>query len=92
MVSSMFYYTRKDGEKEFKDSFNINKVIRTLEEEDGKTLVLLDDLHERVMEVPVYDQRTGKVKETRRERNTYQSEIHLEPEDAKRLFTLTNVQ
>lgn len=91
MEKNQFYYTRKNGEKEVKDSFNVNKVIRTVVEDDGRTLVLLDDLHERVLEVPIYDQKTGKVKEKRRERNTYQSEIHLEPEDAERFYKLIKI-
>lgn len=84
MEKNQFYYTRKEGEKEMTDSFNVNKVIRTLTIEDGRTLVLLDDLHERVIEVPVYNPSTGKLKEMRRERNTYQSEVYLDEEDAKR--------
>jgi len=91
MDRNQFYYTRKEGEKEMTDSFNVNKVIRTLTIEDGRTLVLLDDLHERVVEVPVYNPSTGKLKEMRRERNTYQSELYLDEEDAKRLKDLTSI-
>jgi hypothetical protein len=91
MDKNQFYYTRKEGEKEMTDSFNVNKVIRTLTIEDGRTLVLLDDLHERVVEVPVYNPSTGKLKEMRRERNTYQSELYLDEEDAKRLKDLTSI-
>lgn len=92
MEKNQFYYTRKEGEKTMTDSFNVNKVIRTLTIEDGRTLVLLDDLHERVIEVPVYNPSTGKLKEMRRERNTYQSEVYLDEEDAKRFMTLTNLE
>lgn len=91
MVKNQFYYTRKEGEKEMTDSFNVNKVIRTITIEDGRTLVLLDDLHERVVEVPVYHPTTGKLKEMRRERNTYQSEVYLDEEDAKRFKELTSL-
>jgi hypothetical protein len=91
MEKNQFYYTRKEGEKEMTESFNVNKVIRTLTIEDGRTLVLLDDLHERVIEVPVYNPSTGKLKEMRRERNTYQSELYLDEEDAKRLKELTSL-
>ena len=35
-------------EVEFADSFNINKVIRTVSVEGGGMLVLLDDIHERI--------------------------------------------
>lgn len=91
MVKNQFYYTRTEGEKEYKDSFNINKVIRTISLEDGRTLVLIDDLHERVLEVPVYHPSTGKLKETRRERNTYQSELYLNEKDGKRFAELTSI-
>lgn len=91
MEKNQFYYTRKEGEKEMTDSFNVNKVIRTLTIEDGRTLVLLDDLHERVIEVPVYNPNTGKLKEMRRERNTYQSEVYLDEEDAKRFKEIMSI-
>lgn len=91
MEKNQFYYTRKEGEKEMTDSFNVNKVIRTLTIEDGRTLVLLDDLHERVIEVPVYNPSTGKLKEMRRERNTYQSEVYLDEEDAKRFKEIMSI-
>ena len=91
MEKNQFYYTRKEGEKTMTDSFNVNKVIRTLTIEDGRTLVLLDDLHERVVEVPVYHPNTGKLKEMRRERNTYQSELYLDEEDAKRFKELMSL-
>lgn len=85
-----FYYTRTEGDKSYVDSFNLAKVVRTLQLEDGRTLVLLDDLHERTGEVPVVDPKTGKYKGTRRERNTYQSEIYLDKEDAERFKQVTN--
>lgn len=84
-----FYYTRTEGEKTFTDSFNLAKLVRTIELEDGRTLVLLDDLHERAAEVPVVDPKTGKYKGTRRERNTYQSELYLDKDDAERLKSLS---
>ena len=88
---NQFFYTRIEGEKTFKDSFNINKVIRTVSLEDGKTLVLLDDIHERSQETPDIDLRTNKVKGTKRQRNTFQSEIYLDAEDAQRFYNLTNL-
>jgi hypothetical protein len=87
-----FYYTRTEGEKKFTDSFNVEKVVRTVTMEDGKTLVLLDDLHERAAEVPVVDPKTGKYKGTRRERNTYQSEIYLDVADAERYYNFSKAE
>ena len=55
-MQNQFFYTRKElvsGTpenpvfKEFRDSFNINKIVRSITIEDGRVLVLLDDLHER---------------------------------------------
>jgi len=90
-MKNQFFYTRKTETGDFLDSFNINKVIRSLTQEDGKLLVLLDDLHERVEQVPVYNPKTGQVKEFRRERNTYQSEIMLEKEDAEKFKSITEL-
>lgn len=73
------------------DSFNITKVIRTMTIEDNKLMVLLDDLHERVQEVPEINPKTGKVGGMRRERNTFQSEIYLDKEDGARFLKLTGI-
>jgi hypothetical protein len=99
-MKNQFFYTRKELKSgtpenpvynEFKDSFNMEKVIRTLSIEDGRVLVLLDDLHERAQDVPDVDPRTGKPKGVKRQRNMFQSEIYLESEDAKRFYELTAI-
>jgi len=88
---SQFFYTRKEPIKgtdpvefkEYTDSFSLNKVIRSLENEDHTRIVLLDDIHERVQDVP-----TGKVRNgayiMKKERGTYQTEIFLSIEDSER--------
>jgi len=97
---NQFFYTRKElvsgtpenpEFKEFRDSFNINKVIRSVTIEDGRLLVLLDDLHERAQEVPDVDPRTNKVKGVKRQKNIFQSEIYLDPTDAIRFQQLTSI-
>ena len=99
-MNNQFFYTRKElvsgtpenpVYNEFRDSFNINKVVRSLTIEDGRVLVLLDDLHERSQEVPDVDPKTNRVKGVKRQRNTFQSEIYLEPEDAVRFHQLTSI-
>ena len=90
-MKNQFYYTRTEGEKSFKDSFNINKAVRTVTLEDGRTLVLLDDLHERSQDVPDIDPKTNKMKGTKRQRDTFQSEIYLDAEDAARFEQLTSL-
>lgn len=99
-MNNQFFYTRKELKSgtpenpvynEFRDSFNMNKVVRSLTIEDGRALILLDDLHERAQEVPDVDPRTNKVKGVKRQKNTFQSEIYLEPEDAERFFKLTSI-
>lgn len=90
-MKNQFFYTRVDGEKTFKDSFNVNKVIRSISMEDGRTLVLLDDLHERSQDVPDIDLKTNKMKGTKRQRDTFQSEVYLSPEDAARFEQITSL-
>jgi len=99
-MKNQFFYTRKElksGTPEnpvynvFRDSFNINLVVRTISIEDGRLLVLLNDLHERAQEVPDIDPRTNKVKGVKRQKNTFQSEIYLEPEDVERFYATTNL-
>ena len=95
---NQFFYTRKEPVqgtdplefKEFIDSFNVNKVIRTVMTDDGGSLVLIDDIHERTMDVPQYTP-AGKPKGLKRERNRYQSEITLSKEDADRFVEVMSV-
>jgi hypothetical protein len=100
-MQNQFFYTRKElvsgtpenpEFKEFRDSFNINKVVRSITMEDGRVLVLLDDLHERAQEVPDVDAKTNKMKGYKRVKNTFQSEIYLEPADAIKFYAVTSVQ
>jgi hypothetical protein len=97
---NQFFYTRKElvsgtpenpEFKEFRDSFNINKVVRTITMNDGRTLVLLDDLHERAQEVPDIDPKTNKMRGQKRVKDTFQSEIYLDPTDGERFLKLTSI-
>jgi len=99
-MKNQFFYTRKELKSgtpdnpvynTFRDSININKVIRSVGIEDGRLLILLDDLHERAQEVPEVDVRTNKVKGVKRQRNTFQSEIYLEGEDVERFYEATSI-
>lgn len=92
---NLFWYTRvekvegKEGQfKQFRDSFSLDKVIRSIEIEGDQYLVLLDDLHQRTQEVPVYNKQ-GKQTATKNVMGTFQSEIYLQPEDAARFLKLT---
>jgi hypothetical protein len=96
---NQFFYTRKEPIpgtdpvefKDFSDSFNVEKIIRTITVENGNRLVLLDDIHERAMDVPQYDVKTGKPKGVKRERNTYQTEVYLSPEDSERFEKVMSI-
>lgn len=96
---NQFFYTRKEPIqgtdplefKEHLDSFNIEKVIRTIVMENDNRLVLLDDIHERSTEVPDVNPKNGQIKGYKRERNTYQTEIYLTPEDSERFIKLLNI-
>ena len=99
-MKNQFFYTRREvsgGTPEapeyrtFTDSFNMNKVIRSISLDDDRVLVLLDDMHERAQLVPDIDPKTYKVRGQKRERNVYQSEIYLEQSDAKRFYELTSI-
>ncbi len=87
---NLFFYTRNVDGKIYTDSFNLNKVVRSMQVEDEKVILVLDDLHERSEPVPDIDPKTGKVKGQKRERNTYQTEITLTGEDVKRFNNLAN--
>ena len=86
-MTNLFFYTRKtEDDKVFTDSFNLNKVIRSIQMADNELLIVLDDLHERSEQVP--DVKNGKVVGQKRERNTYQTEIRLYDEDITRFNNL----
>jgi hypothetical protein len=87
-MNNLFFYTRKVDDKIYTDSFNINKVIRSVQMDDNKVVILLDDVHERAEQVP--DVKNGKVVGSKRERNTYQTEINLFDEDVTRFNNLNN--
>ena len=90
-MTNQFFYTRKDGDKEYTDSFNVNKVIRTVQTGDDELLVLLDDIHERVVESPNINPKTNKMIGISRKRDVYQSEIHLTGVDIQRFHTITSI-
>jgi hypothetical protein len=99
-MKNQFFYTRKEISggtpeapeyKEFRDSFNVDKVIRSITLEDGRILVLFDDMHERAEEVPDVDPKTKKMKGMKRERNMYQTEIFLDADDAERFYQLASI-
>jgi len=85
-MTNQFFY--KDGEDW--NSFNINKVIRTVTLEDKSLLVLLDDIHERVIETPNINPKTNKMIGVTRKRDVYQSEIYLRGEDIIRFQRTVN--
>ena len=93
-MKNHFIYSRTSENDEatvVQDSFNLDKVIRTIAMDDGRRLILLNDLHERVQEVPDINPKTGKMAGMRRERNTFQSEIYLDKADGDRFLKLTGI-
>jgi len=92
-MTNQFFYTRTEGDKEYTASFNVNKIIFTVEKDDGTILVVLDDIHERVFEIPILHPKTKK--ETggvSRKRETVQSEITLSGDDVIRFKQLTEIK
>jgi hypothetical protein len=86
---NQFIYTAKIADKEYKASLNLNKVIRSLGQDDGTLVIILDDFNERVTQQPDIDVKTNKMKGYKNVRETVQSEIVLNVEDAERFFKLT---
>ena len=84
---NLFFYTRKtEDDKVFTDSFNLNKVIRSIQMDDNKVLILIDDIHERPEDVP--EVKNGKMIGQKRVRNVFQTEINLFDEDVIRFNNL----
>jgi hypothetical protein len=98
-MKNQFMYTRKEPVegtdpveyKEYVDSINVNKVIRSVEMTDGSLVVLLDDMHERTREVPNINTKTNKVIGTKKVTEVYQTEVYLYDEDIERFRNLTKL-
>jgi len=75
---------------EFTDSFNPDFVIRTVEDDKKGLVVLLNDIHTRKQQVPIFNKQ-GKHTGFKNQDDTFQSEIHLLEEDAKRFRKLTEL-
>lgn len=91
-MKNQFFYTRKElvsgtpdnpEFKEYRDSFNVDKIIRTITVDDGRLLVLLDDIHQRPQETEMKNKQ-GRVTSMKREMNVFQTEIYLDPADVER--------
>ena len=91
-MKNQFFYKATIGEKEYVASLNINKVIRTLTDVDGHLIVILDDFNERVTQHPDIDIKTNKMKGYKSVRETVQSEIVLNAEDAERFIKITEFE
>ncbi len=70
-------------------SFNIEKVIRSVETEDGKLIIILDDFHEETKQVIVHNMNGKPI--PKMETQMLQSEIHLNPEDKERYRRMTSI-
>src|SRR5688572_21806586 len=92
-MRDLFYYKREivaNGKKyTFLDSFNVNKVVRTVHQPDGTSVVLLDDGHEESTTKQVRNLK-GKTEE-KREREYYFSQITISSEDRVRLQKATAI-
>jgi hypothetical protein len=88
-MKNQFFYKVKMNDKEYTASLNINKVIRSLANDEGGLIVILDDFNERVSKQPDIDLKTNKMKGFKTVRETVQSEIELTPEDAQRFIEIT---
>jgi hypothetical protein len=91
-MKNQFFYTAIIGDKEYIASLNVNKVIRTLENDKAGLIVILDDFNERVTQQPDIDIKTNKMKGFKNVRETVQSEIELNAEDTERFIKLFEIK
>jgi hypothetical protein len=98
MTKNQFFYTQKTpiqgktGEfKTARCSLNISKVIRSISLDDGRVLILMDDIHQRPHQVEILS-KAKKVIRYRTEMSTFQSELYLtESSDIERFYEVTSV-
>lgn len=73
-------------------SFNMDKVIRSMEISSGELIVILDDFHNEVQQNNTVNPNTNKLIIGKKETVVVQSEIKLSVEDKGRFFSLTNIE
>lgn len=96
-MKNQFFYTRREPIqgtdpvefKEFTDSLNITKVIRSVRMDDENLVVLLDDIHERVKEVPNINTKTNKMIGMKKVSEVFQTEVYLQGKDIERFESIT---
>jgi hypothetical protein len=91
-MKNQFFYTVVLSNKEYIASLNVNKVIRTLENDEGGLIIILDDFNERVTEQPDIDLKTNKFKGMKKVLETVQSEITINKTDAERFIKLFEIK
>lgn len=97
---NQFFYKRKEAVEgtdpqeftEFTDSINLDKVIRSVQMSTDTIVVLLDDMHERIQEVPNINPKNNKVIGTKKKTQVFQTEAYLSGEDKERFEKLTNIE
>lgn len=89
---NQFFYTRITEEKEYRDSFNMNKVIRTMTFPNGNLVVILDDFHEQLTKQPNINPKNDKMNGYKMVKTTMQSEIELSGKDIDRFFKFANIE
>lgn len=78
-------------ESTYRDSFNLDMVIRSVTLENGQVVVLLNDVHEQIQQVPIMNS-NNKPKGFKEVKGNVQSEITLSAEDGERFFNVSNVE
>lgn len=91
-LDAMGKQTFVEEKKEYLDSFSLDKVIRSIQLEDNRRLVLLNDIHERLEKTPQFNTKRDKITGYTKERNTFQSEIFLSVEESEKFVKLTNIE
>jgi hypothetical protein len=98
MTKNQFFYERRESvsgkEGEFitkKDSFNLDKIILTMEISPTERLVVLDDFHEEIREVPSAI-KNGKVLKIKKEKGLYQTNVTLMDDDNERFIKLMSIE
>ena len=91
-MRNQFFYIRTEDDREILESFNVNKVLSTMQQVDGDLKIGLDDLHERAFDIPATNPKTGtETGKTIRRREMVQTIITLRGDDVIRFKNLTQI-
>ena len=86
-MKNQFFYTRREP---IQDTDPVE--FKSVRMDDENLVVLLDDIHERIKEVPNINTKTNKVIGMKKVSEVFQTEVYLQGKDIERFESITKFE